>query len=301
MQITLSGGTGFLGTPLCAKLAGDGHELRVLTRSPERASRGLPASVNAVQWDGSAPPLEAVDGSDAVIHLAGETVTGRWTDEKRRRILDSRVAGTRAVVQAIGDAKSPPRTLVSASAVGYYGDRGDQELREDAAPGDDFLADVAKAWEKEALAAEALGVRVVRLRIGIVLAKGGGALGEMLTPARLGLGGPLGSGLQWWSWIDRGDLISLIDFALTRDSLAGAVNATAPEPERQKDFAKILGRVLGRPAFLPAPEFALRLILGGFADELLSSKLVLPAAAEEAGFVFRRPQLDAALRGVLAS
>ena len=301
MEITLSGATGFVGTPLCEALSGEGHQLRILTRSPDRAAPGLPAGARAIRWDGDSSPTEGMDGADAVIHLAGESVTGRWTDEKKQRILDSRVNGTRAIVQAIGQANNPPRTLVSASAVGYYGDRGDQELTEAAEPGDDFLADVAKAWEAEAAAAEALGVRVVRLRIGIVLARGGGALGEMLLPAQLGLGGPLGSGLQWWSWIDREDLISLIRFAVQQDSLTGAVNATAPDPERQRDFAKKLGRVLGRPAFLPAPAFALRLILGGFAAELLSSKLVLPQAAQEAGFRFAHPRLEGSLENALNS
>lgn len=301
MEITLSGATGFVGRPLCEALGGAGHHLRILTRSPEQASASLPTGSRALGWDGSSAPSEGVDGADVVIHLAGESVTGRWTAAKRQRILDSRVQGTRAVVDAIGHASQRPKTLISASAVGYYGDRGDQELVESAEPGSDFLADVAMAWEREAAQAEGLGVRVVRLRIGIVLARGGGALGEMLTPAKLGLGGPLGSGLQWWSWIDRADLLSLIQFAVESESIAGAVNATAPEPERQRDFAKKLGRALHRPAFLPAPAFALRLMLGGFATELLSSKLVLPQAAQDAGFTFNHPRLESSINNALHS
>ena len=289
----MSGATGFVGPALKAELEARGDRVVGFSR------RGGPGRV---QWDPVAarPPAEAFDGMDAVIHLAGESVVGLWTAAKRKVIQDSRIVGTRNLVAAFGQLDRPPATLISASAVGYYGDRGDEELTEESAPGEGFLPDTCLGWEEAALEAENLGVRVVRLRIGIVLATGGGALGAMLLPFKMGLGGPLGSGRQWSSWITRKDLIRLVMFALDRDDVAGAVNATAPNPERQKDFAKTLGRVLRRPAFLPAPAFALKLILGGFSAELLSSKKVLPKAAESYGFAFEQPGLEPALRQILS-
>lgn len=300
MRITLTGATGFVGTELCKQLAAEGRRLAAVGRNAERARRTVPDLQSAFEYDSDGrTPVDAVDGADAIVHLAGESVVGLWTAEKRRRIRDSRVLGTERLVQSIGAAARPPKVMVCASAVGYYGDRGEELLTEQSARGDGFLADVAEEWERAATAAEALGLRVVRLRIGIVLAAGGGALGSMLTPAKLGLGGPLGDGNQWWSWIDREDLIGLIRFALDNDEVSGPVNATAPEPVRQKDFAKTLGAVLHRPAFLPAPAFVLRAVLGGFSEELLSSKQVAPAAAQGAGYEFRRPQLEPALRAIL--
>ena len=228
-------------------------------------------------------------------HLAGESVAGRWTAGKRREIRRSRIEGTRYLVAAIGAiaaSSSRPRVLVSASAIGYYGDRGDRELTEEAAAGDDFLAGVCRDWEREAQGAQSYGVRVVCLRTGIVLGRGGAAR-PLLTLTRLGLGGPLGSGRQWWSWIHIDDLARLVEHAID-EKLDGPVNATAPEPVRQNSPRR-LGRALRRPALLPAPGFSLRLALGGFAGELLSSRRVIPARALESGFAFRYGELDAAL------
>jgi len=293
VNVLISGASGFVGSALSNELGAQGHAVRGFSRRP---------GSDFFIWDPLAgkPPAAAFEDVDAVIHLAGESVVGLWTQAKRKAIHDSRVDGTKNLVAALADLDRRPRTLISASAVGYYGDRGDEELTEDSAPGEGFLTDTCLAWEQAASEAEDLGIRVVRLRIGIVLAAGGGALGAMHLPFRLGLGGPLGDGKQWSSWITRSDLIRLISFAIEDDSVTGAVNATSPEPERQRVFARTLGRVLSRPAFLPAPAFALRLILGGFSTELLSSKKVLPRAAESYGFEFDHPSLEPALREILS-
>jgi hypothetical protein len=306
MRVLLTGAGGFVGRHLAQRLAVAGHETRALTRNPDGRVKGLPGVGEAVGWN----PLEAIplprvyEGIDGIVHLAGEPVVGLWTDAKRRAIRDSRVIGTRHLVQGLASLppEQRPRVLVNASAIGYYGDRGEEVLTEASSPGTDaeFLAGVTRAWEHEARQAEDLGVRVVRLRIGIVLGRDGGALGAMLTPFRLGLGGPLGDGRQWWSWIHRYDLVTLALSALTRDDVAGAVNATAPEPVRQREFAKELGRVLHRPALLPAPAFVLRTALGDFSSELLGSKRVLPRAAEAAGINFAFPTLSGALREIVA-
>ena len=300
MRILITGATGLIGRALCSSLAAGGHELHVLSRSPKSAKESLPAVREAFRWTSSqAPPPPCFEGVDAIVNLAGESVVGRWTEAKKQAIVESRVDGTRLLIDGLREAAGRPRVLISGSAVGFYGDRGDEELTEESAPGDDFLADTSVAWEREALAAEELGVRVVTLRTGIVLAKEGGALGQMLLPAKLGLTGPLGSGSQWWSWIHRDDLIGLIRFAIEREELSGPLNGTAPNPVRQKEFAQTLGQVLSRPAFLPAPEFALKAILGGFSEELLSSKRVLPAAAQAHGYSFAHPDLEGALRAAL--
>lgn len=300
MNVLITGATGFIGSQLVQRLQTAGHRPSVLTRDPERARAKLPGIAAAHPWSPleGPPPAEALRNVDAVVHLAGEPVNGRWTEAKKRAIRDSRVVGTRNLVAAIGAAETPPSVLVSGSAIGFYGDRGDERLTEESAPGDDFLADTCKAWEAEADRAREHGVRVRKLRTGIVLEPGGGALDQMLLPARLGLSGPLGSGRQWWSWVHMDDEIGLIEHALTVEG-SGPLNATAPEPVRQKEFAKTLGRVLGRPAFLPAPAFALKVVLGGFAVELLSSKRVLPEATQASGYRFRHPELEEALRDLL--
>jgi hypothetical protein len=242
--------------------------------------------------------MEAFESVDAVVHLAGETVVGRWTETKRQAIRDSRVIGTRNLVTGLGKLAKKPTILVAASAVGFYGDRGDEELTESSASGDDFLSDVCRQWEAEAAKAAELGIPVAHVRIGVVLAQGGGALDAMLTPFKLGAGGPLGSGRQWWSWIHRDDLCGLIRHLIDRKQ-AGVLNGTAPSPLRQKDFAKVLGGVLRRPSFMPAPAFALKIVLGGFATELLSSKRVLPEATRAAGFQYQFSELEPALRQAL--
>ena len=300
MNVLISGATGFVGRALCERLAAEGHTLRAFSRNQRRAQQTLPG-VEVFAWDAEhdEPSTKALAGVDAVIHLAGESVVGRWTQAKKQAIVSSRVDSTQNLVSAIGRHQHKPAVLICASAIGYYGDRGDRELTEEDSAGDDFLAETSVAWERTAADAEQYGVRVVTLRIGIVLAPKGGALGQMLLPFKLGLGGPLGSGRQWWSWIARDDLVGLIEFLLTSD-FAGPINATAPRPERQKDFTRALGRALRRPAFLPAPAFVLKLVLGGFSAELLSSKKVLPAAAERLGYRFQHPDLEPFLRQALS-
>jgi uncharacterized protein (TIGR01777 family) len=218
---------------------------------------------------------------------------------KKQLIRDSRVLGTKNLVNALAQLSSRPKVLISASAIGYYGDRGEETLTEDAAPGSDFLAQVCRDWENEALKAESLGMRVVRLRIGLVLGRGGGTLQALLPLFRVGLGGPLGSGRQWWSWIHRDDLCRLIVQILANESISGPVNATAPQPVRQKEFAQVLGRVLRRPAFLPTPAFALKIALGEFADGILASQRALPRRAQEMGYRFQFEELEGALREIL--
>jgi hypothetical protein len=302
MRILVTGAAGFVGRRLVEECHRQGHSLAALSRNPEATKRSLPALDKAHSWNPlvELPPAEAFRGVDAVVHLAGETVTGRWSEEKKQSIRDSRVLGTANLVKAIVRLEAKPQVMVSSSAIGYYGDRGEEELTEDSGPGNDFLAEVCQQWEKEAGKVEWGGVRSARVRVGIVLGPGGGALGAMLLPFKLGAGGPLGSGAQWWSWVHRDDLVALILHLIEHPDFSGVVNGTAPAPVRQKDFAKVLGRVLWRPAFLPAPAFALKIVLGGFSTELLSSKRVLSTAAQALGFRFRYPQLEGALRHALS-
>ena len=236
---------------------------------------------------------------DAVVHLAGESVAGLWTADKRRRIEESRQRGTRALVRAMAAVEPRPKVLVSASAVGYYGDPGEGEVTEAHPPGDGFLAGVCREWEEEAERATEAGQRVVRLRIGLVLGAEGGTLGAMLPAFKAGLGGKIGSGRQLWPWIRVDDLVSLIRRALDDESFAGVYNAVAPSPVPQRELAKELASILHRPAFLPAPAFALRAVLGDFADEMLLSREVVPRRALDAGFAFRFPELGPALRDLL--
>ncbi len=296
MRVLITGATGLIGRAICTQLAAAGHELSALSTDPDSARRRVPELGAAFPWAAGTldPPVAAFD-VDAVLHLAGETVVGRWTKAKRARIFDSRQLGTRQVVAGMREAGC--RQLVSASAVGFYGDRGDERCAEDAEPGQGFLPTVCAAWEQEARAAEDFA-RVLRLRIGLLLDPEGGVLGETLPLARLGLNGPLGGGQQWWPWIHRDDLLGLLQLALEGDA-AGAWNVTAPEPARQREVAQALGRVLGRPAFLPAPAWGLRLVLGGFADEPLISRRALPEGPLAAGYRYRFTELEAALRDLI--
>jgi uncharacterized protein (TIGR01777 family) len=273
------------------------HALRVLSR---RAGVIVAPGVERALWDprGGEPPEAALGNVDAVIHLAGENVAQRWTAPVKRRILESRVTGTRALVRAMASLPRPPATLICASAVGYYGSRGDETLAEAAAPGEGFLAEVCIAWEREALAAQELGVRVVRMRTGVALDPRGGALGRMLFPFRWGLGGPLGDGRQWMPWIHVEDLAELFRFAV-ETSIEGAVNAVSPNPVENSDFTRELAHALRRPAFLPTPKFALRALFGEMAEVLLASQRVIPQAAVSAGFQFRFPHLAPALADLL--
>lgn len=297
--VLITGATGFVGQRVARALADRGDRVIGLSRAAREPGDGVSAW-HVWASPGDALPAAALDGVDAVVHLAGEPVAGRWSAEKKARIRDSRVLGTRSVVAGIAAAASRPAVLVSASAIGYYGDRGDEELVEGSAPGVDFLAEVCTAWEDEARAAEALDVRVARLRIGLVMHPDGGALAKMLLPFKLGLGGKMGSGRQWMSWIHLDDLVGLVLFALDNPGAQGAINATAPEPARNRDFAKALGKALHRPTFLPTPGFALSAALGEFSTEVLSSKRVLPARAQALGYTFTAPALGPALRDLLA-
>ena len=294
MRYLITGGTGFIGTALCPELLRQGHQVTVLSRRPDAARVLLPAGVRAI-----GDPAE-LDGADAIVNLAGASIVGgRWSAARKSLLLGSRLDTTRRLLTWIGQLQRPPAVLVSASAIGYYGPRGDEDLDEDAAPGVDFAARLCRDWEDEALQAEALGIRVCRLRIGIVLGAGGGALSSMLPPFRLGLGGPMGSGRQWMSWVHRADLVALILWLAGNDAASGPYNGTAPQPLRNADFSRLLGRVLRRPAILATPAPALRLLLGEMADLLLGGQKVLPRRAQAQGFAFRYAEAEAALREAL--
>jgi uncharacterized protein (TIGR01777 family) len=306
MRIVAAGATGFIGAPLCADLVRAGHTIQVLTRNPDRARRGLPGSVEVIRWDPpnvGGPWLDAVEGADAVINLSGESIaSGRWTAARKAALHTSRVGTTTAVVEAMAQAPEGqrPGVLVNASAIGYYGNRGEETLMEASTPGQDFLARLCIDWEAAARRAESLGVRVALLRTGLVLGPGGGVLQRLVLPFRFFAGGPLGSGRQWVSWIHLDDEIGIIRHALEHEQVRGPLNGTAPSPVRMRDLASAIGRTLGRPSWLPAPAFALRLALGELADTLiLASQRVLPAATQAAGYQFRYTDLDAALRAIL--
>ena len=300
MKALVTGATGFVGPRLLRLL----DSPVVVSRSPERARRAVGNLAGPIfRWDPMREPLpaEALEGVDVIYHLAGESVAeGRWNAAQKAWIRDSRVIGTRNLVQGIKQVDHKPSVLVSASAVGYYGNRGDEELTEAASPADDFLAEVCVAWEREALAAEQLGVRTVTARTGIVLGAGGGALAKMLTPFKLGAGGPLGNGKQWMPWVHVADLARLYVHAADTSSINGPLNAVAPNPVRNSEFTKALGRQLHRPAFMPAPYLGLRLLFGEFAQVLFASQRVIPQVALETGFVFQYPDIASALREILA-
>lgn len=306
MRIVIAGGSGFLGQALTAALERDGHRLTILTRRQVRESAGSPPGARLVAWNPSAlegPWAETVHGAEVVINLAGESIAeGRWTAAKKRRILQSRLEATRTLVAAITRASAPPALFLSGSAVGFYGPRGDEVVTESNGPGSDFLASVCAQWEQEAAHATSSRTRVISLRTGLVLDAKGGALPKMLLPFRLGVGGPLGSGRQYTPWIHREDWVDLVRFLLSLPAVSGAVNATAPSPVTNAAFAQTLGRVLRRPAVLPAPRFALRLVLGEMADALLlSGQRAVPSAAERLGFRFSHHNVESALRHLLES
>ena len=272
MRVLVTGGTGFIGAAVCRALRGAGHAVRVVSRDPEHAAE------EAVGWDDV--PAAARE-ADALVNLAGEPIAARrWKPAQKHHIRESRVEATRRLVEAATAASPRPRILLNASAVGYYGARGDEVLDETAAPGTGFLAEVCAAWEREAEAAEALGLRVVRLRFGVVLAPDGGALARMIPAFRTFFGGPLGSGTQWMSWIHRDDVTGLVVDALEDDAYRGAVNVTAPEPVTNAEFAQALGRALARPAAFRTPAFMLRWTLGEMADMLLTGQRVVPRVAQ---------------------
>jgi len=299
MTYLLTGATGFLGRPLAGRLLAEGHGVSYLGR---KRSASFDSRAAFFLWENpekSLPPLETVPRTDAIVHLAGEPVAQRWTEEVKRRIRSSRVEGTRNLVAAIGKLKHKPKVLVSASAVGYYGNRGDDVLTEASGPGSGFLADVCVEWEREADGAREFGLRVVHIRIGIVLGPDGGALAKMLPPVQFGLGGRLGDGRQWMPWIHRADLVRMFEFAAETETVAGAWNGTAPEPVTNAAFMKTLGRVMGRPALFPAPKFLVREAFGEMAEVLFNSVRAVPAAPEKGGFSFEYRELEPALRAVL--
>lgn len=296
MRILVTGATGFIGRALVESLQTAEHAVVVVSRSPESAAAKLPNS-QAVSWDSLGHIF--ADGVDAVVHLAGETVQGRWNKKKLIEVRDSRIKCTQTLMAAIKNAPTPPGVLVSASGIGFYGEGGETPLSETAICGDDYFAALCVDWEAEASQASEVGCRVVLARFGIVIGMGGGALNAMLLPAQIGIGGPLGSGRQWWSWVSLDDAVGAIQYALINDAIVGPINVVSPEPIRQHDFQRVLGRVLSRPSFMPAPAFALKMILGTFAQEVLSSKRVLPSALEGAGYEFSEPDLEAVLRRTL--
>jgi hypothetical protein len=292
-----------IGSRLVAALRARGNEVTVLSRDPQSARAAL-GEVEGVRWDlmSELAPAQALRGRDAVVHLAGESIAQRWTASAKRAILESRVSGTRHLVEGLAAVAEDerPGVLVSSSGVGYYGARGEEPIDEETPPGTDFLAQTCVAWESEARAAEALSVRVVRLRTGVVLDPRGGALAKMLPPFKLGVGGPVAGGSQYISWVHTEDLVGIALAAIDGERWQGAVNATAPEPERNREFSKALGRALHRPSLLPVPGAALRLVYGEMAATVTTGARALPARALMNGYEFRYPRLDAALRAVLA-
>jgi len=299
MNVAITGSTGLIGSALVPRLTSGSHGVVRLVR----AASPTGSAGRVARWDPDTGAVEpGLNGVDAVVHLAGESVAGgRWTEARKRRIRESRVGATRRLCETLARQPTPPRVLVCASAIGYYGDRGDEVLREESPPGAGFLPDVCREWEAAAEPAARRGVRVVHLRIGLVLSPKGGALAAMLPVFRLGLGGPVGAGAQWMSWIGMDDTLGAILHALMNEALAGPVNAVAPAPVTNREFAKTLARVLRRPAMLPFPAFAARILLGRMADELLlASAHVAPARLQATGFAFRDATLEGALRRLLA-
>jgi uncharacterized protein len=297
VTITISGASGLIGRRLLKLLAADGHTLQVLSR---HAGTNLPVGVRLSVWNptNGEPPADALRGADAVIHLAGEPLAQRWSADVKRGIRESRVAGTTNLVRAIGKLPQPPKTLICASAIGYYGSRGDEVLTETSTAGSDFLADLCVAWERAAEGAEAFGVTVVRLRTGLLLDARGGALARMLPPFRMGVGGKVGSGRQWMSWIHAEDHAALVRWILT-EPLRGPVNAVAPNPVTNADFTRALAAALKRPAIFPVPVMGLKLLFGEMSELVLASQRVTPKVAQTGGFRFKFEEIGAALADAL--
>jgi len=298
MTIAITGASGFIGRRLMKKLAGGNHAIRVLSR---HAGTNLPPGVQLYVWDAmkGQPPEESLEGVDAVVHLAGEPIAQRWTDEVKKKILDSRTTGTRHLVQALSTLRQRPAVLVCGSAIGYYGSRGEEVLTESSAPGTGFMAEVCVAWEREADLAESLGIRLVKLRTGVVLGTNGGALAKMLPPFKAGMGGKMGHGDQWMSWIHLDDLVGIVQHSID-NPMRGPVNGTAPNPVVNAGFTRALGHALSRPAVVPMPAFSLKFMFGEMAEVMLASQRVMPKAAEAAGYQFRYPELEPALANIVA-
>jgi len=296
MKILVSGSSGLVGSALIPFLTTGGHDVHRLVRNPSSAK-------NTIQWDPGLGNIarDRLSGMDAVIHLAGENIASRrWTRKQKARIRDSRVEGTRLLCDALSRVDQPPKTIVCASAIGFYGDRGDEILDEESPAGQGFLPDLCREWEAAADPARKRGARVVSLRFGVILSPAGGALRKMLLPFKLGAGGVIGSGKQYWSWISIDDVIGAIHQALTHDALSGPVNAVSPQPLTNREFTKTLGRVIRRPTFAPLPAFAARCLFGEMADALfLASARVVPRRLEQSGFEFQHAELEGALRHLL--
>jgi uncharacterized protein len=293
-KILVSGSSGLIGTALLPSLKASEAEVVCLVR-------GTASGKGHVGWDPARPLApESVSGFDAVIHLAGESIVGRWTEAKKRRILETRVQGTRHLAEALAQAPQRPRLLISASAIGYYGDRGEETLREDSSSGNGFLPEVCREWEGATEPAAKAGIRAVQMRFGLVLSPSGGALQKMLLPFRMGVGGNMGNGRQWWSWVDINDLVGAVQHVIKTETLQGPVNVVAPSPVRNADFTKTLASVLSRPAIFPMPAFAARIVFGQMGDELLlASQRVEPAKLMASGYVFQKPDLRKALEDIL--
>ncbi|MGE0126761.1 MAG: TIGR01777 family oxidoreductase [Blastocatellales bacterium] len=300
MKILITGATGLIGKAVCKLLTDEGHQLVVLSRRPQ-AAMGL-TGVSAFRWEPEyeLPPAQAWEGVDAVIHLAGEPVAAaRWTEEQKRRIRDSRVVGTQFLVAGMIEARTPPKVFVSGSAVGFYGARGDEILNESSLPGSGFLSEVCLEWEAEAARARELGVRVALVRTGVVLSPTGGALEKMLTPFKLGLGGRLGSGRQWFPWVHIDDIVGILRHALITPAVDGPINGTAPGIVINEEFTRELAAALNRPIFFPVPEFALRVLMGEMAEAVMASQRVVPQVALDTGYRFKHPNLKPALESLL--
>ena len=299
MNVLIAGGTGFLGSALTRRLLQRGHRVSLLSRRPTIPTAAPPV----FHWDPERGEFDAnaLKGTDAVVNLAGESLaSGRWTPERKRRLVESRVGATRFLAQRIAERNARPRALVSVSATGIYGNRGEEVLTEESPPGAGFLADLCRAWEEAALPARDAGVRLVAARCGLVLDSRGGVLASLLPLFRAGLGGALGSGKQWMSWVSLPDLVAILEMALEREDASAVLNVVSPAPVRNRDFARTLGRILRRPSILPAPAFMLRLVLGEMADEaLLSSACVAPKRLTSIGYRFAFEDLDRALRNAL--
>ena len=299
MHIAITGSTGLVGLALKSKLIDNGHSITSIGR---RRANGDDSHVT---WDPAKSQLDAqpLNGCDAVVHLAGENIaSARWSDTMKARIRDSRVGGTRLLSESLAKLSSPPKVLVAASAIGFYGDRGDEMLSEDSPPGDDFLAEVCQQWEDAANPLHDVGTRIVHLRIGVVLAKEGGALEKMLTPFRLGVGGVVGNGRQYWSWIAIDDVVGAIQHAIVHETVTGPVNTVAPDPPTNREFTKALGKVLGRPTIFPMPAFVAKIMLGEMAESLLlASTRVSSQKLIESGYKFQHRELEGALRHLLTA
>ena len=307
MRIVVAGGTGFLGSPLTETYAEEGHDVRVLTRalrpgeSRHESGTGVPG-ISRVGWspDGQPGPwANVLAGADAVINLAGASIGGkRWTPSRKAELRDSRILATRSLVRTINDVETPPRVFISSSGVNYYGRSGDDPRTEVSPPGQDFLAQLCEDWEAEAHKVQREDVRIAVVRSGVVFERSGGALAEMMTPFRFFAGGPLGSGRQFMSWIHRLDWIEMVRWIVETPAAAGPINATAPHPVTNRQFARALGRALRRPAFVPAPAIALKLVLGEFADYIVTGQRVIPERALALGYHFRYPEIEIAFRGI---